>query len=119
VQNRRVADSTGNYAVEVTQSICKDTSNCYYIQISGIIENDFGDNFKIYPNPTSGKISVELGDYYDNIQIEITDIIGQIIDKKTFKNINNFELNIDGLNGIYIIVITNKYKKAVIRIIKE
>ena len=111
--------NSGNYAVEISQSICKDTSDCYYVQVTGIIENDFGDLLKVFPNPTSGVIIVELGSYLDILDVKVTDISGRIIDQHTYKNIDRFDHTLKGNPGIYILQITNHNKNAVIRILLE
>ncbi len=113
-----LAKISGNYAVEITENDCVDTSDCYSIEITGIIENTFGEGLKIYPNPTLGNILVELGSMYEDVTVKITDISGQLIQQKTYSSINNFELNMDGLMGVYFIDISNNELKAIVRVLK-
>ncbi len=100
------ATINGNYAVEVTENGCVDTSACYNITSVGINEFFSDINVSIYPNPTSGVITIE-GD--NIIEIELMNINGQIISKIAVKE---KQLDIDlseQAKGSYLIkIITNK-----------
>ena len=109
----------GNYAVELTENGCVDTSACVAITTVGIIENSFGDNLLIYPNPTSGNFSINLGSVYENSSIMITDITGKLIDSNSLTNSQILNLTLDKPKGVYILSIIAGNKKAVIRLIKE
>jgi hypothetical protein len=68
---------TGNYAVEVTQNGCVDTSACFIVDYTGI-ENLTSTNLLVYPNPSI--------DGYFNIQfegsiseVELFDLLGRTI----------------------------------------
>jgi len=56
-----LVNSNGNYAVEVTQNGCIDTSLCINVSNANILENTFGNQLKVYPNPTKDEVTVELG----------------------------------------------------------
>ena len=97
------AIANGNYAVELTENGCVDTSVCVAITTVGITENSFGSEFIIYPNPTSGKFSIDLGDSYENTQILIADIYGKIIRSQIITKTLN--LSIEDPAGVYIVSI--------------
>jgi hypothetical protein len=68
---------TGNYAVEVTENGCVDTSACYLVDYTGL-DDLFSASLLVYPNPSN--------DGYFNIQFEGTisavvlyDMLGRII----------------------------------------
>ena len=111
------AIANGNYAVELTENGCVDTSVCVAITTVGITENSFGSEFIIYPNPTSGKFSIDLGDYYENTQILIADIFGKIIRSQIITKTLN--LSIEDPAGVYIVSIQAANKIAIIRLVKE
>jgi len=107
--------TTGYYAVEVTENSCVDTSNCNFVVITNI-ENESANNITIYPNPTTGKITVKG----NNIQaIEINSINGQNI--KSIYNKNNFsDIDLtDYPKGIYIIKIIVQDKIIIEKIILD
>lgn len=113
------ATANGNYAVEITENGCVDTSSCVAITTVGILENTFGDKFVVYPNPTSGNFSIDLGAIYENSQISIIDITGKLIDSKIMTQSQIINLSIEEPDGIYIVSIQSGDKKAVVRVIKE
>jgi hypothetical protein len=113
------ATTNGNYAIELTENGCIDTTACVAIISVGILENSFGDDLIIYPNPTNGNFSIDLGSIYEASHISITDISGKLIDSKYITQSQILNLSIEEPIGIYIISIHASDKNAVIRLIKE
>ena len=85
----------------------------------GIIDNSFENELIVYPNPTSGKFSIDLGNSYENLKILITDISGRLIESiaQNQSQVLNFSINEPA--GIYFVAINAGRKKAVIRVVKE
>lgn len=54
------ATKNGNYAVQLSENDCVDTSACLAITTVGITENSFADYFDVYPNPTNGEFVIFL-----------------------------------------------------------
>lgn len=98
--------ANGNYAVEITENGCVDTSACVPITTVGIIENAISKNIQVYPNPTKDKIQIEL-DTKNGIDLEfkLVDMNGRIIQTmpvKTMQGVNLYNMNIsNNANGIY------------------
>ncbi|MDG0972977.1 MAG: T9SS type A sorting domain-containing protein [Crocinitomicaceae bacterium] len=113
------ATANGNYAVQLTENGCLDTSACVNISTVGVIENNFGNSLSVYPNPTSGNFSIDLGDSYDKSVISITDVTGRLRESKTITQSEILNLSINESAGIYFITIQAGDKKAVIRLVKE
>jgi hypothetical protein len=113
------AKVNGNYAVELTENGCVDTSDCVNIVSVGIIENSYGNLLKVYPNPNIGDFTIDLGAVYENTQILITDVSGKLIDTKTIFQSQILNLSIVERSGIYIISIQSGNKRTIIRMIKE
>jgi hypothetical protein len=110
---------SGNYAVELTENGCVDTSDCLAISSVGVIENNFGTDLLIYPNPTLGNFSIDLGTSYDKAQVIITDISGRVIQSKIVTQEQILYLLIDDPAGIYFVSIQAGDKTAVIRLVKQ
>ena len=110
----------GSYAVEITENGCVDTSACYTINNIGIIENDFGYSFNFYPNPTSGKVIVDLGKTYKYVDITVKSTLGQKVLTMGYKATNQLTFEIDGAKGVYFVEIrTSNSKSAVFMVVKE
>ncbi len=113
------ANSNGNYAVELTENGCVDTTDCVAITSVGIIENSFGDILLVYPNPTSGNFSIDLGAIYESTMVSIVDLSGKLIDSKSMTQSQTLNLSVVDPAGIYIVTIQAGDKKAVIRLVKQ
>jgi hypothetical protein len=113
------ATTNGNYAVEITQNGCVDTSACYSITSVGIIENNFGNDLLLYPNPTNGNFSIDLGSNYQTVTITMTDLNGKLIQTKTYNESQLLNLKLEEPAGVYLLIIETRDKKAVIRLAKE
>lgn len=112
--------ANGDYAVEITQNGCVDTSACYSMNTVGIFENNFGKDLAVYPNPTSGNITIALGSSYPVINTNIINSIGQLIQRLEFSNTQEVELKITGPTGLYFVeIMTTDNKKAILMILKE
>ncbi|ALO16499.1 hypothetical protein L21SP5_02879 [Salinivirga cyanobacteriivorans] len=113
------ATANGNYAVEVTQNGCTDTSDCIAITGLGIDENSFGNRVRIYPNPTNGKLRIALDDNYRKVQVRISNVTGQNILTKKYDATDQIDMDIEGKPGVYFIQLTVDDKQAVLKVIKQ
>ncbi|WP_186280175.1 SBBP repeat-containing protein [Fluviicola chungangensis] len=111
--------ANGNYAVELTQNGCVDTSACVNITTVGIIENDFGIKLEVYPNPSDGSFSVDMGDNFHMISVEISDLNGRVLRRETLKETGSFNLSLEESSGVYLLTVQSEERKAVIRLIKK
>jgi hypothetical protein len=111
--------TNGNYAVELTENGCVDTSACISVNTIEILENNFENKISIYPNPSNGIFIVDLGTIFQNAKVSIIDIFGRELYSKTsiLSQIINF--TIDEPEGLYFISIQSDNKKIVLRFIKE
>ncbi|MFK8039553.1 MAG: choice-of-anchor Q domain-containing protein [Crocinitomicaceae bacterium] len=113
------ATANGDYAVIVTNNGCTDTSVCYTVFGVGIVENDFGNKLLLYPNPTDGNFSIDLGNNYQTTIITITDLNGRTIHVKRYNDSQLLNLKLEEPAGAYLLIVETGDKKAVIRLIKE
>lgn len=74
---------TGNYAVEITQSGCTEISECYEVQVSGLVPHDNNVAIEIFPNPSNGYITINS---HFQGEIEIFDLTGKQIKKIRLEN---------------------------------
>jgi len=78
----------------------------------------FGDEIKVYPNPSEDKLYIELPTN-ENYIISVFDILGKEHMRVQSENLNVQELEISSLkNGIYILKITKKDEIKNIRFLK-
>lgn len=113
------ATVNGDYAVMITQNGCAVTTACFAITGLGILENNFGHELFLYPNPTDGQFSVDLGNTYGSVTIAITDMLGKLIYTTNYSESQIIDLNLKAPAGVYFVRIESGAKTAVIRVVKE
>ena len=115
-----IATVNGNYAVQLTENSCVDTSTCITINTVGIFENSFKKELTLYPNPTSGLFYIDFNTPQETIKLKITDVSGKLILDKTYKQIKVIEYELIQPNGIYFIELSDlKDQRSVTRLIKQ
>jgi len=86
----------------------------------GIIQNSISDKIQIYPNPTNGNFSIDLGEVYSVVAITLTDLSEKVIQTKTYSEIQLLNLNLEKPTAeVYLLKIESAEKNAVIRLVKE
>ena len=114
------ASINGNYAVEITENGCVDTSACVAITHIGLGENNFEPSILIYPNPSLGNFRIKLLDDGYVLSVTITNALGQEISTKSFSQLDEVEVVINGASGIYYVEVeTTQGRKAQRRILKQ
>lgn len=114
--NSFIPTSNGEYAVVIEENGCLDTSTCYVINNVGlsVIESH---NWKLYPNPTKGNITLEFHGTQLNAMVEITNPLGQIIIKQEI-NASEVELKLGEESGIYFVRVTSENREEVLPVVK-
>ena len=112
------ATSNGSYAVEITENGCVDTSSCYAITTLGLNERSFQNNLIIYPNPTTGNFSIDLGRTYENTIITITDVLGRVVSVSTYNQSQLISQKFEGQAAIYFLQINSGDKGAIVKLVK-
>lgn len=60
-----------------------------------------------YPNPTNGKVNIQLEKVYSSINIAVSNIVGEVIHEENYLNTDFLSFNLINSQGLYIISITN------------
>ncbi|MDG1477190.1 MAG: T9SS type A sorting domain-containing protein, partial [Vicingaceae bacterium] len=116
------ATTNGNYAVEIIQNGCVDTSACY--SVTGIVgvevfENNFSNNLSLYPNPTNGQFNIDLGQEFEKSNIQILDLSGRVVYQTTTKKQKIVNLNFDAPAGVYFVRVSANENQSTIKLIKQ
>jgi Concanavalin A-like lectin/glucanases superfamily/Secretion system C-terminal sorting domain len=111
--------ANGQYAVIVTQNNCTDTSSCVNVTGIGITESDFAQNVNMYPNPTSGNFTLELGNSYSDVLVTITDVTGRVVLEQRYSNSDKLSFNLIEPAGMYFVTVRTDDQKAVLKLTKE
>lgn len=83
-------------------------------------ENAFGNNVAMFPNPTNGKFTIELGEVEQKVSIRVMSIAGQVVEEYSYENTKVVEIETKQSAGIYFVEVTNAdSNKAILKLIKE
>ena len=95
--------TNGSYAVIVSENNCTDTSSCYDITTVGLSERVLTDGLKVFPNPTTGQLTLDLGARWNQVTIEVENLLGQVTSTTNFETATKVTLAIEGEPGIYFV----------------
>ena len=84
-----------------------------------ITENQFGSKLQVYPNPSNGEVTIDLGSNYSEVEVWVVNALGQEVLHKKVTNTRQFNLNIEGESGIYTIKINSGNKFAILKVLKQ
>ena len=92
-------NTTGYYALEITENNCIDTSECHRIFILNI--QDISAQFELYPNPTDGIVYLNVSNITGPVKLLLVASDGQLV--REWDNASNV-INLGELNeGIYFL----------------
>ena len=86
----------------------------------GIDENSSLSGVKIFPNPTSGLVTINLGNHNGTVNYSVSTVEGKIVSSKN--NVNTTNINIDltnESNGVYILKIEDATSSKTYKLLKE
>lgn len=107
-----IATSDGNYAVQVMENGCTDTSACYTVAGLGIDEKE-NEYLAIYPNPVSNELTILSSAAIETVKVYNS--LGQIVLTEQSNKINVSALR----RGLYIVDITTESGVTTKRFIKK
>ncbi len=117
--NNFTALSNGNYAVEVTENGCVDTSSCITILSVGInMLNSVLNQIAVFPNPSTGLVNIDLNNLTD-ASIKVFNITGKLIYQENEINSSPYQFELNASSGVYIIEINTNQKKQFFKLIKN
>ncbi|MDA9715394.1 T9SS type A sorting domain-containing protein, partial [Bacteroidota bacterium] len=110
-----IANNNGLYSLEIT-----DANNCISDTVSYMVNSlstnrDDSKELFVYPNPTYENITILINNFRGNIQTEVFDLIGNMLQTN-----NETTISLKGYaKGIYILKITYGDRAEVIEVVKK
>jgi hypothetical protein len=75
--------------------------------------------FTVYPNPTTGRFTINLSNHSSDTTISTYNILGQLINNVSYSNTDKINIEIDGPSGIYLVnILTSTGESSSIRLLK-
>ena len=111
-----LSPASGNFAVQVTEGGCVDTSLCYIVDLSAISELSELE-FSVYPNPVQNELYID-GNSNTDVRIKLFDAVGRIIIDFVSQT-SSFSISTQNLQeGTYTLVLESDVKRKVISVVK-
>ncbi|MDP5077226.1 MAG: T9SS type A sorting domain-containing protein, partial [Nonlabens sp.] len=77
-------------------------------------------NTKVFPNPTTGTFTIALAETVPEIQVTVTNMLGQTMMSERFNNTNMLQLDLQGSAGMYLVNLNDGQGNAhTIRVVKH
>lgn len=74
----------------------------------------------VYPNPTTKTLTVSLLKNYINLDVFVTNMLGQKVQQEQFGNASEIRFDLIGENGVYFVEVCNENKERVtFKVVKE
>lgn len=74
--------------------------------ILGISQNMPVPSLAMYPNPSNGNFTIKMDKVFENISVEITNMLGQRIAFESYRDTQTLDLSTTASAGIYFVTIT-------------
>ena len=99
------ATATGNYAVELTQNSCIDTSDCVANSTVGVLGKEAFHKIIIYPNPNNGIVNLDFGSL-NRVSVNVINLSGKSVYKKEAIHASTYQFELKKeVAGIYFVEI--------------
>jgi hypothetical protein len=116
------ATINGNYAVIITNNDCpsSDISNCFMVSTLSLESVNSSLDLKLYPNPVIDDLTINFGNSYNNIDVQIYSMVGQLVRAIKITNSIEYRFNMSDLaTGTYVIRINADGKSTSSLMIKK
>ena len=88
--------------------------------VLGIEENELSRSLSLYPNPSNGRFTINLGKEYTNVTVQISNTMGQIISSKKYTSSKIIECEINDSHGIHFVkVSTSTGESTTLKLLKQ
>lgn len=99
--------------------VAKIPGACVYNTV-GIAENSSEMDPRFYPNPTNGKLTIDLGKNYNELRLEVYNVVGELVLSSKHGSTDKIELNIEHADGLYFVhLIPKDETPVVLKVIKS
>jgi hypothetical protein len=95
------------------------SENCNNFCSTVGIEKNSLSNLTLYPNPTNGNITIDLGETKINVKAKLTNSVGQVVLTQNLGSTNFINLDLESSSGIYFLQIEADGEIITKKIIKQ
>ncbi|MEQ9286702.1 MAG: M60 family peptidase N-terminal accessory domain-containing protein [Cyclobacteriaceae bacterium] len=94
---------SGSYSVRISNENCTVVSECVESVVLSV-KDEIAKSVKVYPNPTTGLLHLDLNARYGEVTIEVFNVSGQLKKSRKYLATKKIELDMsDQVSGIYFV----------------
>jgi len=110
--------ANGEYAVQITDNGCTDTSACFFFSTATLSEGTL-ENFVYYPNPTSGMVNMVFDSDQSFIKVEILNALGQVVHTIVETATNEIAVDLPEARAVYLLRVSTESGSEMISVVKN
>ena len=77
------------------------------------------DELTVFPNPSDGIVTISFKSIKKNVQVDVLDVSGKVIQTENFANGNNFSLELEVNEGIYFLRLRYEGQQKMIKVVVQ
>ena len=109
----------GLYTVTITDSVGCQMVESYYVGSQLSISTNSESPVKVYPNPTSSLLNLELPETMLSGSMTLTDVTGKTLISKPITN-TTMQLDLSGYSsGVYVVTILSEGESSTLRVVRK
>ena len=108
----------GEYAVQVTENGCVDTSDCMLFTTASIPQGNL-EKISCYPNPTLNDVTIQFGSIQGFVFVELYSVQGKILKEINFKGVDSMKIDLPNEAGVYLLHVLTENGWGAVRVLKE
>ncbi|WP_038032966.1 T9SS type A sorting domain-containing protein [Thermonema rossianum] len=74
---------------------------------------------QVYPNPTQGRVTIDLGGFYKNVSVVLRNVVGQEVMRENYQKANRIDLEVKGETGVYLLELMLDNKRTIFKVMKQ
>ena len=116
---------TGNHYVVYSSTNVEgctdiDSTMITVVVCAGIKGESNGSSIVVYPNPTSGMVTITLGSMSKSVEVTVTELNGALVKSEKYSNSKNVRMDISNLSdGMYFVTVKSDNELKQVKIVKN
>ena len=116
---------TGNHYVVYSSTNVEgctdiDSTMITVVVCAGIKDGSNGSSIVVYPNPTSGMVTITLGSMSKSVEVTVTELNGALVKSEKYSNSKNVRMDISNLSdGMYFVTVKADNELKQVKIVKN
>jgi len=114
------AEASGNYALRIERGVCLLETACFNVSLTSFSSVELANTVRLFPNPATDRLQVDLGEMRSDVMLEILSITGQRLWTADFDQLAIVPVDISRWPaGMYQLRIRTEGQHAALKFVKR